>query len=203
MIAFSSRRGGARDIYLKPASGVQSERLLVKSASNKAVETWSGDGQRIIFASDTDLWSVSIKGGTPELVIGGLSSQHQAQISPDGKWIAYTSAETGRGEVYVQPVPPSGAKWQVSLSGGGEPAWRKDGSELYYVNGKTFMAVAVQSTTTFRVENTWRLFEARLPDVVGRNRYVVHPDGQRFFAITLAEPETAAPIRVMTDWLPR
>ncbi|MEK7404638.1 MAG: hypothetical protein AAB225_05980, partial [Acidobacteriota bacterium] len=207
-IAFSSERKGYRDIYQKPASGAGGDELVLESKANKSLEDWSRDGRYMIFtapqpATGVDVWVLPVSPGAERKLAPLLqdpAAQDQAQISPDGRWIAYRSTESGRPEVYVQAFPPSGGKWQVSTAGGTEPRWRGDGKELFYVAGTKLMAVEVKASgSSFEAGAPKALFEARLVPDLRRNRFVVTADGKRFLVRTEAG-DTSSPITVVVNW---
>jgi hypothetical protein len=127
------------------------------------------------------------------------------QFSPDSRWIAYTSNESGRDDVYVQLAPRAGRdsqrKWLISTGGGLEPRWRKDGAELFYVAGSTLMAVDVKARgDDFQAGTPRRLFDVPLPEP-RRNRFVVTRDGQRFLVNT-APGQTTEAVEVLMNWRP-
>jgi len=126
-------------------------------------------------------------------------------FSPDGRWLAYVSDESGRLEVYVQPYPGPGGKWQVSTEGGDEPVWAANGRELFYRLGDKFMATVVESEPEFTVGKPRLLFEGRFAHDVaepGFASYGVTRDGQRFVMIQAGEQESAPrQIRVAIHWL--
>ena len=127
----------------------------------------------------------------------------QAQFSPDGRWIAYVSNETNpRYEVYVQPFPLAAGRRQVSTKGGSQPAWRRDGRELYYLapDGK-LMAVDVGAGATFQASAPRPLFQTQVPGLVNvRNHYAPAGDGQRFLVNTLVGESAVAPITIVLNW---
>ena len=103
------------------------------------------------------------------------------QLSPDGKWVAYTSNESGRLEVYVQSFPAGGGRWQISVDGGARPRWNPKGGELFYISPNLeLMAVEVRAAATFEYGTAARLFVTRIDNYVAPNRYVVSTDGSRF-----------------------
>jgi Tol biopolymer transport system component len=200
-IAFSSDRKGVRDLYVKPASGVGQEELLVQTSTSKSLLDWSPDGQTLLYHSDGKLWGLPLTGERKPVVLIGVGRPDQGSFSPDGKWIAYRALETGRAEVYVQPYPPSGGKWQISNSGGGEPYWRRDGKELFYMAGNTLMAVAISAGPAgFEYGAPVKLFEAPVTAYIRRNRFVAAADGKRFLMVTAPDQMSSEAIEVMVNW---
>jgi hypothetical protein len=127
-----------------------------------------------------------------------------AQFSPDGRWIAYASNETGSMEIYVSPFPSANGKWQVSSAGGQEPRWRQDGKELFYLSAEgKMMAVAVRAGATFEAAPPVTLFQTHRRQPVSSLEvfsYDVSADGQRFLIITKMDEANAAPLSVLLNW---
>jgi hypothetical protein len=123
------------------------------------------------------------------------------QFSPDGRWVAYRSDESGRSEVYVAPFPGPGGKWQISTAGGTLPRWRRDGTEIFYLApDDTMMAATVDGKgATFEVHAVKPLFETHIA-MGGRYQYAVSADGQRFLINTVPEQAASAPITVVLNW---
>ncbi len=127
------------DLYLKSATGAGSEELVLATSQNKSVTDWSVDGGFLLYRSvdpttGHDLWALPLDGDKkPFPVVRTNSNEPYGQFSPDGKWIAYQSNESGRDEVYVQPFPGPGAKVRISTNGGAQMRWRRDGKELFYI----------------------------------------------------------------------
>ena len=214
-VAFASGRGGSVDLYRQAANQAGPEELLLR----RGVPTdWSRTGF-IIFSrqsssgNDSDLFALPINGDKqPVPLLHSESNEIQGKVSYDGRWLAYTSDESGRYEVYVQPFAPtlskpSTGKWQISIGGGRDPHWNGDGREMFYLapNGK-MMAVAVKTDGDALVHSTPQpLFEARLRfpvDVTTISHYAVSADGQRF--LMAPNPETsseATPLHVTVNWL--
>jgi Tol biopolymer transport system component len=137
-IAFGSRRGGKWGLYVKVADNTQSEELVLESERPAMPMSWSGD-RLVYWTSDPktsgDIWSVSLTGEKkPAAVLQTAADERTPQVSPDGKWIAYSSNETGRSEIYIRPFPEGLVKIQVSVNGGVFPRWRRDGKELYFLS---------------------------------------------------------------------
>ena len=189
-IAFVSDRKGARDLYVKPASGRGAEVLLLSSASQKAVEGWSPDGKFLIFNDAISaIMGIGVEGGgKPFPVVAGPGFCDQGAISPDGKWIAYRSMNAGHVEIYLQSFPAGGARWQISTNGGSEPAWRRDGKELYFMRDRQLFAVDIEiKNGAIQHSAPKLLFTAPFSGEIRRNRYVPAADGRRF--LTVAQPE--------------
>ncbi len=200
-IAFSSYQKGHAEIYQKAATGAGSAEPLKESSEPKGVESWTPDGRFILYDSGDKLWALPLTGDRKPFVLFVLSGEDRSQVSPNMKWMAYQSAESGRTEVYVQSFPPSGGKWQVSTAGGEEPYWRRDGKELFYVEGKRLMAVQVNSDgQIFRPGVPKPLFEVLLENEDRRSRYQVAANGQRFLVNVPLESTLSAPITVVTNW---
>jgi Tol biopolymer transport system component len=215
-IAFTSNRLGQRDIYQKPADGSGSEQLLLGGkGAGKNVEDWSPDGRYLAYnyqpaGAFAHLYVLPLDGDRKPVpfVNPEFSTQTQhGQFSPNGRWLAYRSTETGRPEVYVQgftldPSQPRG-KWQVSVAGGELPKWRRDGKELFfhYVDG--FFAVDVKTDgASFEAGIPRLLFEA--PTVSSAPNlgppFVVTRDGQRFLVLAQAEKAANQPLDVLVNW---
>jgi Tol biopolymer transport system component len=222
-IAYASLRRGVSAIYAKASDGSGEEEKLLDSPPQfpKVAKSWSPDGQYLLFwmndRASADLWVLLLFGDrkpfpftqTPFIELFG-------EISPDGKWLAYHSAESGPSEVYVRPFPNGSGKWLVSTNGGAYPRWRRDGKELFYVNntnvfrGSPLMAVPIQTAgSTFRAGIPTALFNTQF--TIGlrhqggpANVFAVARDGQRFLMLKPAggsdEPAPST-ITVVLNWL--
>jgi hypothetical protein len=137
----------------------------------------------------------------PVVFLRSEFNERDGAFSPDGNWIAYASDESGRYEIYVQPYPATGAKWQVSKDGGHWPRWRADGRELYWLEADgTLMAAEVSAAPAFRPGIPQPLFETRIQDLL--ERYAVSRDGKRFLVpMPVEETEGARPLTVIQNWL--
>jgi Tol biopolymer transport system component/predicted Ser/Thr protein kinase len=203
-IAFTSDRKGRRDIFWKAVGGSTNVELLYEGEGQKSVEDWSPDGRTIVFNIGTrELGSIPAAGDrTSSVVLNADFAQVQGRISPDGRWIAYTSNENKRQDVFVQTFPPGGGKWQVSVNGGNDPAWRADGRELFYLNNSRLHAVEVRAAgSSFEMGTPRDVFEIRdLHPEIRRNRYVVSKDGQRFLMVTTTSGPDTNPLTVVLNW---
>jgi Tol biopolymer transport system component len=123
-------------------------------------------------------------------------------FSPDGRWLAYQSNESGRSEIYVQNFPGPGGKWQVSTAGGVEPMWRADGKELYYgASDQKLMAVDIKAGETFEAGVPRPLFRATVQPISNvRNHYLASADGRRFLLLAPLGKESMVPTTVVVNW---
>jgi Tol biopolymer transport system component len=215
-IAFSSSRDGRIRIYLKPANGSASEEPITPAPGITHSQypcDWSRDGRYLLYTeigggTGADLWVLPMTPGAPESrkPVPFLQSPFNKKVgnfSPDVKWIAYTSDESGRDEVYVRGFPGASGRFQISNNGGAEPRWREDGRELYYraPDGK-LMAVAVRPAAgSLERETPKALFETHwLPPNGLMYGYDVTRDGQRFLGPVPVETETGRALTLMTKW---
>jgi len=203
-------RGG---FYEKPTSGTGSATLLWAETSAMGMPLdWSRDGRSLIFQAggargDIDLWLLPLDDRKPVPLVQTEFREALAQLSPDGRWLAYTSTESGRAEVYVRGFPSGATRRQVSTQGGLEPKWRGDGKELFYLApDRTLMSVAVTTGSTFDAGLPVRLFETRTSPLsvanagYTRNQYVVSADGTRFLVNQPPLGAPATPITVVVNW---
>jgi Tol biopolymer transport system component len=208
-IAFGSGRSGSTDLYLKPSSGAGNEELLLKSSNSKAPHDWSLDGRYLLYGeidpkTNFDLWVLPLFGDRkPIPFLQTTFNETNGRFSPDGRWIAYVSNETGPFQVYVQSFPQSGGKWMVSTNGGTQPRWRPDGKELFYLGAdRKLMVVDVkEDANKFEAGSPRALFEMRIFVGFGSTPgYEVTRDGQRFLVNTPGEESLAAPLIVVLNW---
>jgi eukaryotic-like serine/threonine-protein kinase len=211
-IVFQSNRSGISDFYQKNSNGVGQEEVVLKSNHEKTANDWSADGRFLLY-QDTDpktridLWVLPMSGDKkPQPVVRSPFTDFQGRFSPDGKWIAYVSNESGRPEVYIQSYPEAKTRVQISTSGGYQPLWRHDGKELFFLN-TAIDAIAVDISTSndgsLKAGIPHKLFSA--PPVLlatRRNSWEVTPDGQRFLFVSGQQQSTAAvPLTVVVNWL--
>lgn len=208
-VAFSAARGGPFNLFRKEADGARQEERLTRSQNPQHVYDWSPDGRYLLYRETDpqtrgDLWVLPLGGDRrPVPFLRTPSDEMHAQFSRDGKWIAYSSDETGRYEIYVQPFQGAGSgpggKWQVSNNGGSQPRWRGDGRELFYLSGGKLMAVAIrEGTKGIETESARELFPIQARQGY-RYDYDVTADGQRFLVLAPAE-EAASPLTVIYNW---
>jgi eukaryotic-like serine/threonine-protein kinase len=208
-VAYGGVRG-KNNLYRKASNGVGQEELLIEGDSQNRVPTdWSPDGQFLIFgvgdfASSGQIWILRLGGDhKAEPLVQGNFVAANARFSPDGRWIAYNSNESGRPEVYVVSFGAGTGKWQVSNTGGVLPVWRHDGKELFYWSlDNTLSSVSVESKSpAIEVSAPRPLFRLRNPmgNVGITSPYDVSEDGQRFPMIETLEQESK-PITLVTNW---
>lgn len=203
-VTFGSVRSGKQGLYWTPADGSGSPEQLVTYEGPEPFPTWSPDGKTLAFGQrgaggKNDLWVLPTDGDRkPRPIIQTPFDKYWPQFSPDGRWIAYFSNESGRNQVYVQPYPGPGGKWQVSTDGGYFQRWARSGRELFYRNGDKIMAVDVQTSPTFRSGTPQVLWEGRYE---GGPNWDVAPDGKRFLMIKGAGDQSApGQMQVVTEW---
>ncbi len=202
-IVFCSDRSQKFNLYLKDATGAQEEKLIPLEGPDDYPTDWSHDGKYVLYERGTDLWFVTLPSLSSSLFLKGLSTPRGGRFSPDGKWVAYASNESGRWEVYVTSFPEAHGKWQVSNAGGEQPRWRSDGKEFYYLapDGK-IMATPVTDGANFDAGTPVALFQANPRELVAtseQSSYDVSKDGQKFLINT--QLKTAmTPMSIVMNW---
>jgi dipeptidyl aminopeptidase/acylaminoacyl peptidase len=200
------------DLYQKSAVGAGGAERLLTTGETMLTTDWSSDGRFLLYRSLSpktgfDIWALPMGGESKHFpVVQTNSDEREAQFSPDGKWIAYQSDESGRVEIYVQPFP-IGARTQISTTGGAQVRWRRDGKELFYIalDGR-LMAVPVEFPANGQTVEPGRpvaLFETHIGGAVqgfNKQQYVVSPDGQRFLMNTVTDQASTSPITVLINW---
>jgi eukaryotic-like serine/threonine-protein kinase len=211
-IMFSSARKGVNDLYQKPSNGAGSEELLLESPQQKISNDWSPDGRFILYfvpdpQTSFDLWARPVEEKRkPFVFLNTKFSERKGRFSPDGRWVAYQSNQSGREEVYIRPFPEPGGQWQVSTEGGIWPRWRRDGKELYYIAPDARLtAVPITSKGgTLEPGTPIPLFQTRIvgagTDPGLQAEYDVAPDGR--FLINTALADAASPITLIQNWKP-
>jgi len=214
-IVFAStiRDNNVNAIYWQPSDGTGSaERLTDLRANPQATGTLRVSAHGNVVYRDAggegDIWMLPLADRKPRAIIEGPSNQAQANISPDGRWIVYTSQESRRDEIYVQPLPPTGAKYQIATTNGAHPLWSRDGKQIFYLEylaatvRARLMSIDVRTDSGFAYGNPTRIFEGVW--AIGAWPYDVMPDG-RFVALLRAgeaaqDSETNPEIRVTLNW---
>jgi Tol biopolymer transport system component len=212
-VVYSSIRGGTFQLVERAIADASSTDVLTTPLSKQATD-WSRDGRWLLFRSiagvgaELDVWALPLSGDrTPVPVAATQFEERDAQFSPQARWIAYQSNESGRNEIYVQPFQHHGDKVRISTGGGAQARWRADGRELFYLtlDGR-LMATPITfglDEATMSAGTPVPLFRARVGAVQDRStqHYVVSPDGQRFLLDTVVE-EAVPPVTIVLNWQP-
>jgi hypothetical protein len=209
-LVFSNRRDIVDGtLWQKETAGTGKEGPLLTLREAAWPNDWSADGRYLLFVvrspkTRDDIWALPMQSDPrPFPIVQTGFSESNAQLSTDGKWLAYQSDETGRFEIYVQPFMGSGGKLQVSADGGAQVRWRRDGKELFYIalDGR-LMVVPFRASASGDAGVPAPLFMTRLGGPLPQNsrqQYVVSADGQRFLMNTLVG-DVASPITVILNW---
>jgi eukaryotic-like serine/threonine-protein kinase len=223
-IVFTSSPTGTLDVYQKPSNGAGEQTLLLSSDQAKVANSWSADGRFLLYTSVSpqtgrDLWALPMTGDpVPFVVVQAPFNERWGTFSPDGRWVAYQSDESGTFEVYVRAFYAPGdnqtdssatlsGQWQISTAGGVYPAWSPDGQELYYLDpaGNLRAAPFIAAGDTVEVGNPVTLFTPRVAGGVAtptnRSPYDVAGDG-RFLISTVVGEVSTAPITLIMNWKP-
>ena len=185
-VVFNRFEGDGLGLYQTLSDGSGAEELLISDAEGKWPVSWSPDGEIILYVTNSagtgnDLWALPLSGDrAPYPIFQSRFAENWASFSPDGRWIAFSSTETGRSEIYVTSFPPSERRWRISAGGGSQSRWRRDGEELFYLApDQSLMAVRFQGQgSDIEVGPARKLFEIRPPWLSYR---AYHPtDGERF-----------------------
>ena len=202
-IAFNSERGGGRDLYRKRADSSGPAEILLERPGTQLPRSWSPDGKDLLYIAvegtggKLDIWALPIEGDRePWKVLESPFVDNHPAVSPNGRWMAYQSDESGRDEVYVQAFTDGGRRWPISTGGGTTPRWSPSGRELFYRNDQELMAVEVETEPDFQVQTPRVLFEASFR----LGHYDVAPDGQRFLFVVPVEGLAPDQINVVLNW---
>jgi Tol biopolymer transport system component len=206
-IAFASNRSGTNDIWVKEVGGASNERPLLEDPDNDVGPmSWSRDGRWIVMIridpdNNSDIWALPTDGGDPVALAASSFDESTPALSPDGRWLAYASDESGKSEVYVTTFPNPARRWQVSTDGGELPQWRADGRELFFIRPDGSLAAAeVDGTSdTFSVGEVGALFSWAQTPAYGWP-YGVTGDGQRFLVNRSLTSTESAPLTLALNW---
>jgi len=205
-VLFGANRQLGFKLHMKNADGSGSEQEVVDLGAETQVNAWdwSRDSKYLLVRKNNELWYMTWPERVAKPLVETKWTVRNAQFSPDGRWIAYASNETGNMEVFVSPFPAASGKWQVSSGGGQEPKWRQDGKELFYLSadGK-MMAVAVKMGASFEATSPVALFQTHRRQPVSAQdvfSYDVTADGQRFLINTKVDEANAAPLSITLNW---
>jgi Tol biopolymer transport system component len=214
-VVFEGRRSGRVSMRKKLVNAATPDESILEGSSSPGSVTlaptdWSTDGRYIAYSqrmstSNSDIWALPLFGDRkPFPIVQTEFSETSATFSPDGRWVAYSSSLGGESNVFAQPFPAAGERYQVSRDGGTEPRWRGDGKELFYMTPDgTMMAVTVETSVRFEFGSPRVLFptgaDTQLQFTLGR-RYAVTKDGKRFLVIRGSAESRLAPVTVITNW---
>jgi Tol biopolymer transport system component/predicted Ser/Thr protein kinase len=205
-IAYSSSVKGLTGIYRKAADGTGTDQLLYEEAAPSIVTTWSPDGKFLLFdriKKDNDIWVLPLGpgAGKPYPWIATPFVEFNARFSPDGRWVAYQSSESGHMEIYAAPFPGPGGKRQISIAGGNTPRWRSNGKEIFYVRPDGMLMAAEVSEKGAGLDvGAVRSLNIPVVRITRIYTYDVSTDGQRILALTEPEHATAAPLTLVQNW---
>ena len=207
-VAFNSNSEGPLNLFWELANGSGGLERLTTSEYTHGAQSWSPDGQLLAYTqvnptTGYDIWVLRVGDRKAQPFLRTRFNESAPEFSPDGRLLAYVSDESGRFEVYVQPYPGPGGKWQISTDGGMEPVWNRNGRELFYRSGDKMMAVDITAQPSFSAGKPRMLFEGQYqPSPFVYENYDVSPDGQRFLMLKPVESGDAAPtqINVVLNW---
>lgn len=205
-VVFRSNRAGVHELYRRPANGSGSHAILPVSGGAKYPTDWMPDGRHLVYhayhrETGSDIWRLSVDGNHAVPLVQTPFDEMQGQVSDDGRWLAYTSLESGRIQVYVQGLVASGERWQVSVDGGRDPRWRGDGRELFFLSADSWLTAVDFSEGGPGTPR--RLFQVGVPPPRDPylSSYDVTVDGRRFLVKLPVQDVTTTPIHVVTGWL--
>jgi Tol biopolymer transport system component len=218
-ITYASAVAGVENLFWRPSDGSGTPERLATSATQQAPGTWTPDGKTLIFmqtdaaVGGADIWTLSVEGDRkPQPSVQTPFNEQYADLSPDGRWLAYVSNQSGGLEVYVQPYPGPGGRQQISVDGGTAPAWSRDGREIFYVTAQSFggqaaltkmMVVPVQLQPTFTADTPRMLFQGEYGVTANIRGYDVSPDGRRFLMVQQKERSATrlADMIIVQNWV--
>jgi Tol biopolymer transport system component len=205
-LAYYSVRTGGSSLRQKGLNGTATDESLL-TGLQLLPTAWSADGRFISYirnsGSSTDIWILPLSADRTPFAFAETSfSERHAAFSPDGRWLAYQSTESGQAQVYVQPFPPTSRKFLVSINGGQMPTWRGDGKELFFLAPDSkMMAVAVDATTDFDAGVPQALFPVELSVATTTRQFAVSRDGKRFLVNARGVASIAEPLTVVVNWI--
>jgi serine/threonine protein kinase len=218
-LAYRATRAGYRNIFWRAADGTGAEERLTEGKNLQTPRSWSPNGKVLAFdeisptSSGRDIWIVSMEGSTSDAAGSAIShklspflqtpfSEMSPTFSPDGHWLAYTSNQSGKEEIYVRPFPGPGREWQVSTEGAKSARWAPKGRELFYGIGKKVMALDIQTEPMFNIGKPRILFEGQYTLILDEGEFSdVDSVGRRFLVPLPVEPKQPAnQIQIILNW---
>ncbi len=200
-------QAGAHVVVALAMDGSRATETIAKGMGSGSPQSWSAGGNLLVYTVNgqltrSDIWVRAMDGSSPPApFIATGFDESDPTISPDGKWIAYMSNETGTPEVFIRPYPDTGTAWQVSTGGGRSPVWSGDGRELFFTSGTKMMAVPIETQPVLRIGTPVRLFDGGFSVAQARN-FDISPDGRRFVAVRHSGGESGKQeIRIVLNWI--
>ncbi len=209
-LVFRSDRAGANNLYSKASRGQGEDQLIFSSSTSKFPTQWVAGRDLIVYHTQTKRgdWDVewfALRQRESTSLVSTPANEVHGEISPDGRWLAYASDESGSLQVYVESLARRGERVRGSVRGGTQPRWRGDSRELYYVdeNARAMFAVPIHTNGGIQAGSPVKLFDVRTAGLANpfRNHYAVDPTGNRFLVSTLLERPTSPPVTVVLNWL--
>lgn len=205
----ASRTDLVRGVFKRPADGSGNEELILRLDKHCHVRDWSPDGHTLVIeiqdpGSSGDIWRLNLDGTpTATVFLQTPFNERNSRLSPDGRWLAYVSDESGRDEVYIQAFPQGGSKVQVSSSGADQPVWSRDGRTLFIRGGRAIQAIPFHAGPPPTFGATTALFLDRFesPQAGGHTGYDVFPDGRFLMIQSQARPNAREEIVVVVNWI--
>ena len=210
---FGSARAGVTRVFQKTVGGVGQDELVAERSLPEAIATYptdvSSDRQFLLYQQNTargyDLGVLPLSGDQkPSVFFATPFNEVQGRFSPNHRWIAYASDESGRFDVYVRPFPAASGQWKISDAGGMQPEWRRDGKELFYISsdGKMTAVPVTTDGATFAAGEARALFDVEVPEPIPPfpTDYSVTADGQRFLVNTVVDQPTRPALTVILNW---
>jgi serine/threonine protein kinase len=210
-IVFESTRNGTFDLWIKPSSGASPEQLLLETPDSEWPLHWSKDGLFLLYQTSDlktkwDLWALPMTGSDrpPLVVTNSPFVERMGQFSPDGRWIAFETNESGRPEIVAQAFPKASGRFSVSTGGGTAPRWRADGKEVSFIapDGRMMAVPVVTTASTFEAGRPVTLFSTDIAQQAFKFQYSVSRDGRFIVNNLQAEESTAPPITLIINWRP-
>jgi Tol biopolymer transport system component/predicted Ser/Thr protein kinase len=203
-IAYISNSTGPRNIFWQLADGTGGLERLNTSPQLSIPGSWSPDGKVLAYAiidphMGYDIWTMTPSDHKTQIFLQTKFNESAPQFSPDGRWLAYSSDESGHNEIYVVPYPGPGGKWQISSDGGREPLWNRNGRELFFRNGNKMMATPIDTQHGFSAGTPKMLFQGQYVTLANSTpNYDVTADGQKFLMLKSTVQPTQ--INVIVNW---
>jgi eukaryotic-like serine/threonine-protein kinase len=208
-LTYDYSKAGPFRMFSRPVNGSEGERAMESSSAAEIPESYGPDGTLVFSTSGSksgsDLWTRSPgETGNRHPLLTGPFDECYARVSPDGRFLAFSSNESGRLEVYLTTFPDPGARLQLSVDGGREPAWARGGKEVLFLGRTGIMAVTVETSPALSAGTPRKLFDWTPPAPVlegaYRNQFDVAPDGERILLVESSVPSATGRLNVVLNW---